>query len=140
MDVADTDKSRSVMDSDDSGNRHQRISTFLGWNGDRLASQIGEHPKSDSCPMNKIEIPGMLNRRRWSVLRKAQIIGVVTGALVTVSIPVLHIIHTTTKPTDAATDYIDAAAILWRVASWPTWKICEPFGWKPFLYTERGLS
>ena len=73
-------------------------------------------------------------------MRKAQVIGAVTGALVTVGIPVLHIIHTTTKATDAAADYIDAAAILWRVASWPTWKICEPFGWKPFLYTDGGMS
>ncbi len=78
--------------------------------------------------------------RRWPIVRKAQVIGAVTGALVTVGIPVLHIIHTTTKATDAAADYIDAAAILWRVASWPTWKICEPFGWKPFLYTDGGMS
>src|SRR2546427_728077 len=104
------------MDPHVFGERHQCISPLLSLYRDRVASQTGENPKSDPCPMNKIETPGMLNRRRWSVLRKAQIIGVVTGALVTVSIPVLHIIHTTTKPTDAATDYIDAAAILWRVA------------------------
>ena len=90
--------------------------------------------------MNGKENSGSLNWRRWSVMRKAQIIGAVTGALVTVAIPVLHIIHTTTKPTDPAADYIDAAAILWRVASWPTWTICEPFGWRPYLYTDRGLS
>src|SRR5437899_2474488 len=128
------------MDPHVFGERHQCISPLLSWNLDRVVSQTSENPKADPCPVNEIKSPEELNRHSRSVMRKAQVIGVVTGALVTVSIPVLHIIHTTTKPTDAATDYIDAAAILWRVASWPTWKICEPFGWKPFLYTERGLS
>ncbi len=90
--------------------------------------------------MNDLRRARIRDWRRWPIVRKAQVIGAVTGALVTVGIPVLHIIHTTTKATDAAADYIDAAAILWRVASWPTWKICEPFGWKPFLYTDGGMS
>ncbi len=121
------------MVADDSGNRHQRISTFLGWNTDRGAFQTSENPKSDCCPVNEIKRPEDLNRRGWSVVRKAQVIGAAAGASMTIAVPLILKAYGNGPDTFLL-------VLCWAVVLGPAGGICKLFGWEWQILISKGPS
>jgi hypothetical protein len=80
-----------------------------------------------------MENHGFLNWRTWSTIRKGQAIGGAAGVLLTMVIPMLHALI---PPRGA----YDAVAVLGTVVFWPAWQLAAQFDWRPFLFTEQGLS
>jgi hypothetical protein len=69
---------------------------------------------------------------KWSIVRKAQIIGTLAGALVTVG---FIIIYLTILPKG---DIGAAMFIMWL--AWPAVLVCELFGWMSLLQADAGMN
>ncbi len=80
-----------------------------------------------------MENPGILNWRGWSVVRKAQLIGALAGALITVGLPLIL------KAYDGGQF---AFLLLWScgLTLWPAAEICNLFGWTWQIQISQGPS
>ena len=80
-----------------------------------------------------MENPGILSWRGWSAVRKAQVIGAVTGAVITVGMPLIL------KAYDGG-PFAFLLLYLWSAVLSPAAATCYLFGWKWNILISEGAS
>jgi hypothetical protein len=80
-----------------------------------------------------MENTGILNWRSWSIVRKSQVIGTLTGALLTIAIVLLGTLQDSHEPYSI----LDIMTIL---TMYPAVLICRLFAWTLWLSKAQGTS